>query len=158
MRTFQAKPHEISRKWHVLDAKGITLGRLATQAATLLRGKHKPTFTPHVDTGDHVIVVNAKDIRLTGKKRKEKTYYHHTGYPGGLKTTTAERLLEKTPEEVVAKAIRGMLPKSPLGKKMSKKLRVYAGTEHPHGAQGPEPWTENRSDKTIRHVIEHGNV
>lgn len=141
MRTFQAKPHEIDRKWHVLDAKGATLGRLATQAATLLRGKHKPTFTPHVDTGDHVIVINAKEIRLTGKKWTEKTYYHHTGFPGGLKSTTAERLLEKKPTEIVSKAIRGMLPKNPLGHKMAKKLRVYAGADHPHEAQRPEPWS-----------------
>ena len=140
MRTFQAKPHEIDRKWYLLDAKGTPLGRLATQAATLLRGKHKPTFTPNVDTGDHVIVINAEAIRLTGKKLKEKTYYHHTGYPGGIKSITAERLLKKAPTEIVSKAIRGMLPRSPLGKKMAKKLRVYVGTDHPHTAQRPEPW------------------
>ena len=141
MRTFQAKPHEVARKWHILDAKGATLGRLATQAATLLRGKHKPIYTPHVDTGDHVIVVNAKDIRLTGKKMKTKTYYHHTGYPGGLRSVTAERLMEKKPTEVVNKAIRGMLPKNSLGKQMARKLRIYAGADHPHAAQKPEPWS-----------------
>lgn len=141
MRTFQAKAHEIERKWYILDAKGVPLGRLATQAATLLRGKHKPTFTPHVDTGDHVIVINAKEIRLTGKKLKEKTYYHHTGYPGGLKAITADRLLEKDPTKMLSKAIQGMLPHSPLGKKMGKKLRVYVGTDHPHAAQCPEPWS-----------------
>ena len=144
MHSFQAKPDEIDRKWYVLDAKGAILGRLATQAATLLRGKHKPTFTTHVDTGDHVIVVNAKEVRLTGKKLQEKTYYHHSGYPGGLKATTAEQLLGKHPTEVVAKAIRDMLPKGSLGKRLGKKLRVYAGTEHPHEAQCPEPWTQTR--------------
>ena len=140
MRTFQAKTLEITRKWHVLDAKGAILGRLATQAATLLRGKHKPTYTPNLDTGDNVIVINAQDIRLTGKKMKTKTYHHHTGYPGGLKSITAKDLMEKKPTEVVNKAIRGMLPKTPLGKQMAKKLRIYAGAEHPHTAQNPEPW------------------
>ncbi|MDT7041955.1 50S ribosomal protein L13 [Candidatus Nitronereus thalassa] len=141
MRTFQAKPLEVTRRWHILDAKGATLGRLATQAATLLRGKHKPTFTPNVDTGDHVIVVNAKEVRLTGKKMKTKTYYNHSGYPGGLKSISAERLMVKKPTEVVNKAIRGMLPKTPLGKQMARKLRIYAGSDHPHSAQNPEPWS-----------------
>lgn len=141
MRSFQAKSQDITRKWHILDAKGITLGRLATQAASLLRGKHKPIFTPNVDTGDHVIVINAKEIRLTGKKMKNKTYYHHTGYPGGLRSVTAERLMGKKPTEVVNKAIRGMLPKTPLGKQMARKLRVYAGPDHPHAAQQPERWS-----------------
>ena len=143
MRTFQAKALEVSRKWHVLDAKGATLGRLASQAATLLRGKHKPTYTPNLDTGDHVIVINAQEIQLTGKKMKNKTYHHHTGYPGGLKSITAERLMEKKPTEVVNKAIRGMLPKTPLGKQMAKKLRIYAGADHPHSAQNPEPLVIN---------------
>ena len=143
MRTFQAKPLEVTRKWHLVDAKGKTLGRLATQVATLLRGKHKPTFTPHVDTGDHVIVVNAREIRLTGKKLKNKTYYHHTGYPGGLRAISAEHLLEKKPTDLVSKAIRGMLPKTTLGKHMAKKLRVYAGSEHPHTAQQPEALTSS---------------
>ena len=141
MRTFQAKALEITRKWHILDAKNATLGRLATKAATLLRGKHKPTFTPNLDTGDHVIVINAREIRLTGKKMANKTYHHHTGYPGGLKSITAEHLMEKKPTEVVNKAIRGMLPKTPLGKQMAKKLRIYAGADHPHSAQNPEPWS-----------------
>ena len=141
MRTFQAKALEVIRKWHILDAKGATLGRLATQAATLLRGKHKPTYTPNLDTGDHVIVINAKEIRLTGKKMNTKTYHHHTGYPGGLKSITAERLIEKKPTEVVNKAIRGMLPKTSLGKQMAKKLRIYAGADHPHSAQNPELWS-----------------
>ena len=140
MHSFQAKPQEVIRKWHILDAKDAVLGRLATQAATLLRGKHKPTFTPNVDTGDHVIVVNAKQVRLTGKKMKTKTYHHHTGYPGGLKSITAERLMVKKPTEVVNKAIRGMLPKTPLVKQMARKLRIYAGSDHPHSAQNPEPW------------------
>ena len=141
MRTFQAKALEVIRKWHILDAKGATLGRLATQAATLLRGKHKPTYTPNLDTGDHVIVINAQEIQLTGKKMKNKTYHHHTGYPGGLKSITAEHLMEKKPTEVVNKAIRGMLPKTTLGKQMAKKLRIYAGADHPHSAQNPEPWS-----------------
>ncbi len=141
MHSFQAKPHEVTRKWHVLDAKDAVLGRLATQAATLLRGKHKPIYTPNVDTGDHVIIVNAKEIRLTGKKMKTKTYHHHTGYPGGLKSITAERLMVKKPTEVVNKAIRGMLPKTPLGKQMARKLRIYAGADHPHSSQNPEPWS-----------------
>ena len=141
MRTYQAKPHEIVRKWHLIDAKGEILGRLAVSAARLLRGKHKPIFTPNVDTGDHVIVINASQVRLTGKKLKTKTYYHHTGFPGGLKAITAERLLQKKPTEVLSKAIRGMLPKTPLGKQMARKLRIYAGPDHPHSAQGPVPWS-----------------
>jgi len=141
MRTYQAKPHEIVRKWHLLDAKGETLGRLAVSAAKLLRGKHKPIFTPNVDTGDHVIVINASQVHLTGKKLKTKTYYHHTGFPGGLKAITAERLLQKKPTEVLSKAIRGMLPKTPLGKQMARKLRIYAGPDHPHSAQRPVPWS-----------------
>ncbi len=138
MKTFQAKPLEVTRKWHVVDAKGEVLGRLATHVASILRGKHKPIFTHHVDTGDHVIVVNAQDIRLTGKKLKNKIYHHHTGYPGGLKSISAEHLLQKKPTEVVSKAIRGMLPKTTLGKHMAKKLRVYPGPDHPHAAQQPE--------------------
>ena len=141
MRTYQAKPHEIVRKWHLIDAKGEILGRLAVSAARLLRGKHKPIFTPNVDTGDHVIVINASQVRLTGKKLKTKTYYHHTGFPGGLKAITAERLLQKKPTEVLSKAIRGMLPKTPLGKQMARKLRIYAGPDHPHSAQRPVPWS-----------------
>jgi len=138
MRTFQAKPLELTRQWHLIDAKGQTVGRLATQVATLLRGKHKPIFTPNVDTGDHVVIVNASEVRFTGKKLKNKIYYHHTGYPGGIKSTSAERLFEKKPTEVLSKAIRGMLPKTPLGKQMARKLRIYAGATHPHMAQNPE--------------------
>ncbi|MCZ6798944.1 MAG: 50S ribosomal protein L13, partial [Nitrospirae bacterium] len=111
---------------------------LAAQVATLLRGKHKPIFTPNVDTGDHVVIVNAGEVHFTGKKLKNKIYYHHTGYPGGIKSTSAEHLLEKKPTEVLSKAIRGMLPKNPLGKQMARKLRIYAGAQHPHGAQNPE--------------------
>jgi len=140
MRTYQAKPHEIVRKWHLIDAKGEILGRLAVSAARLLRGKHKPIFTPNVDTGDHVVVINASQVHLTGKKLKTKTYYHHTGFPGGLKAITAERLLQKKPTEVLSKAIRGMLPKTTLGKQMARKLRIYAGPDHPHSAQRPVPW------------------
>lgn len=141
MRTYQAKPNEIVRKWHLIDAKGETLGRLAVSAARILRGKHKPIFTPNVDTGDHVIVINAGQVRLTGKKLKMKTYYHHTGFPGGIKAITAERLFQKKPTEVLSKAIRGMLPKTPLGKQMARKLRIYAGPEHPHSAQHPMLWS-----------------
>lgn len=140
MRTFQAKPLEIERKWHLIDAKGATLGRLASQVANLLRGKHKPIFTPNVDTGDHVVIINADHIHLTGNKLHKKTYYHHTGYPGGLKSITAKRLMEKKPTEVLNKAIRGMLPKNSLGKQTAKKLRIYAGATHPHQAQNPQPW------------------
>lgn len=143
MRTFQAKPHEVTRKWHLIDAKGKTLGRLASRTAMLLRGKHKPIFTPHVDTGDHVVIVNAQHIRLTGKKLEKKVYYHHTGYPGGIKAATAEHLLEKKPTELLSKAIRGMLPKTPLGKQMAKKLRIYPGPDHPHQAQNPEVWVNS---------------
>ena len=139
MKCFQAKPREIERKWHLVDADGKTLGRLAARVALILRGKHKPIFTPNVDTGDHVVIINASRIMLTGNKFKEKTYHHHTGYPGGLKSRTAERLYAKRPTEILSKAIRGMLPKCPLGKQMGRKLRVYSGPEHPHQAQRPEP-------------------
>ncbi|MGB0911488.1 MAG: 50S ribosomal protein L13 [Nitrospirales bacterium] len=139
MRSFQAKPLEIERKWHLVDAEGKTLGRLASRIAMLLRGKHKPIFTPNVDTGDHVVVINTSKIHLTRNKFKVKTYYHHTGYPGGIKEITAEKLHEKKPTEVLNKAIRGMLPKSPLGKQMAKKLRLYPGAEHSQQAQNPIP-------------------
>jgi large subunit ribosomal protein L13 len=138
MKTYLAKPAEVVRKWYVIDASGKTLGRLAARVAILLRGKHKPTFTPNVDTGDHVVIVNAEKIHLSGDKMKTKTYTHHTGYPGGLKTVTAEHLLEKHPTDLLTKAIKGMLPKNPLGKQMARKLKVYAGSEHPHQAQAPE--------------------
>ena len=138
MKTYSMKKAEIAKEWLVVDAAGIPLGRLATQIATLLRGKHKPTFTPHVDCGDNVIVVNAEKVGLTGRKRENKTYYWHTGYPGGLKERTADKILDGAhPERVVTKAVERMIPKGPLGRQVMKNLRVYAGTEHPHAAQDP---------------------
>ncbi|MEW6245929.1 MAG: 50S ribosomal protein L13 [Nitrospirota bacterium] len=139
MTTYLEKPTDVKRKWYLVDAEGKTLGRLASRVAILLRGKHKPTFTPHVDTGDHVVVVNADKIRLTGDKFKSKAYIDHTGYPGGLKVLTAEHVHARNPTLLVERAIKGMLPKTPLGKQMGRKLKVYAGTAHPHQAQRPEP-------------------
>ena len=139
MKTFSAKPHEIEREWFVVDAQGQTLGRLATHIATLLRGKHKPIYTPHVDCGDYVIVVNADKINVTGQKLDQKIYYRHSGYPGGLKQVTLRRRLQTHPERVIESAVRGMLPKNRLGRKMFKKLKVYAGPDHPHEAQQPKP-------------------
>ncbi|HHV77860.1 MAG TPA: 50S ribosomal protein L13 [Syntrophothermus lipocalidus] len=135
-----AKPSDVERKWYVLDADGQTLGRLAAEAAYLLRGKHKPTYTPHIDTGDFVIVVNADKVRLTGNKLLKKKYIHHTRYPGGLREMTYRDLLDKNPERAVEIAIKGMLPHNRLGKKMFKKLKVYRGPDHPHQAQKPEAW------------------
>jgi large subunit ribosomal protein L13 len=132
-----AKTGAVDRQWYVIDAQDLVLGRLASQVALMLRGKHKPIFTPHVDTGDYIIVVNADKIRLTGKKMDKKIYYHHTGYPGGLKETTARKMLASKPEFVLREAVRGMLPKSTLGYAMLKKLHVYAGPEHDHAAQKP---------------------
>lgn len=140
MRTYQAKKGEVEREWLVVDAAGKRLGRLAADIARLLRGKHKPVFTPHVDTGDFVIVVNADKVVLTGKKWEEKTYYWHTGYIGGLKSITARKLLQKKPEEIIKLAVKGMLPKNRLGRDLFRKLKVYAGPEHPHTAQKPKPW------------------
>lgn len=137
-RTYSAKEADIKRKWYIVDAEGKTLGRLATQVAIVLRGKHKPIFTPHVDTGDHVIVVNAEKIHLTGDKVRQKTYYRHSGYPGGLKSETVKDLLVRKPSVIVERAIKGMLPKTTLGKQMGRKLNVYAGPTHPHQAQQPE--------------------
>ena len=136
--TYMANPNTIERKWYVVDAEGKTLGRLAAEVAKVLRGKNKPTFTPHVDTGDHVIVVNAAKVRLTGKKLIQKTYFRHSGYPGGSTFVTAGNMLEIHPERVVEMAVRGMLPKNKLGEQMYRKLNVYAGAEHPHAAQKPE--------------------
>jgi large subunit ribosomal protein L13 len=138
MKTFVAKPLEIQRKWYVVDADGKTLGRLATEIASILRGKKKPIYTPHVDTGDYVIVINAEKIVLTGKKLDKKMYRHHTGYPGGLKEITARELLKKKPEMLIKLAVKGMLPKNSLGRDMFKKLKVYSGSEHNHQAQKPE--------------------
>lgn len=136
--TYMAKPNEVERKWYIVDAEGQTLGRLATEVASILRGKHKPTFTPHVDTGDNVIIVNAEKIHLTGNKLADKIYYRHSGYAGGLKETTAGEMLAKKPERVLELAIKGMLPKNTLGRKQGMKLHVYAGSEHKHQAQKPE--------------------
>ena len=139
MKTYSIKPHEIEKKWVLIDAEGAVLGRLAVAAANLLRGKHKPTFTPHMDDGDHVIVINAEKVVLTGRKRENKIYYWHTGYPGGIKNRTAAQILDgKHPDRVVSKAIQRMLPRGPLGRKQFKNLRVYAGSDHPHEAQQPD--------------------
>ena len=138
MKTYSPKPRDIERRWYVLDASGAILGRLATQAATILRGKHKPIFAPHADTGDHVIVINAKDVTLSGGKENKKVAYHHSGYPGGLTETVYSRLLTKRPAFAVEKAIKGMLPHNRLGRQMASKLRVYAGAEHRHEAQKPQ--------------------
>ena len=138
MNTFLAKPNEVERKWYVVDAEGMVLGRLASQVASILRGKNKPTYTPNVDTGDHVIIINADKVVLTGNKLTDKIYNHHTGYVGHMKETPYGELMAKKPEFAVKKAIVGMLPKGPLGRKMATKLRVYAGAEHGHEAQKPE--------------------
>jgi large subunit ribosomal protein L13 len=139
MKTYSAKPGEVDKKWIVIDAEGLILGRLASVIALRLRGKHKPIFTPHVDCGDNVIVLNADKIELTGRKRTDKTYYWHTGYPGGIKERTADKILDGAhPERVVHKAVQRMVPRTPLGRKQMKNLRVYAGAEHPHMAQDPE--------------------
>ena len=138
MKSFMASPATIERKWYVVDATGYTLGRLASEVAKVLRGKNKPVFTPHVDTGDYVIVVNADKIKVTGKKLDQKIYYHHSDYVGGMKETTLREMLAKKPEKVVELAVKGMLPKGPLGREMFTKLHVYAGAEHPHAAQKPE--------------------
>ena len=137
--TYLEKPADVKETWHLVDAEGKTLGRLAARVAGILRGKHRPTFTPNVDLGDHVVIVNAEKIHVTGNKMKDKLYRHHSGYPGGLKTTSAEHLYRKDPTELLVRAIEGMLPKNPLGNGMAKKLRVYTGPNHPHHAQKPEP-------------------
>lgn len=138
MKTQFAKKDEVARKWYVVDAKDEVLGRLATKIATYIRGKNKPIFTPNVDTGDFVIVINADKVRVTGKKLTDKVYYHHSGYIGGIKARTVKELFEKKPEEIIEKAVWGMLPKNKLGRAMIKKLKVYRGSEHPHKAQAPE--------------------
>jgi large subunit ribosomal protein L13 len=140
VRTFSPKPGEVTRQWLVIDATDVVLGRLATQTATLLRGKHKPVYAPHVDTGDFVIVVNAAKVALTGNKRDAKLAYRHSGYPGGLKAVGYEQLLRDNPRKAVEKAVKGMLPHTTLGRAMSKKLKVYAGPDHPHQAQQPQPF------------------
>ena len=138
MKTFMASPATIERKWYVVDAEGKTLGRLASEVAKVLRGKNKAIFTPHIDTGDYVIVVNASKIKVTGKKMDQKIYYKHSDYPGGMRETTLKEMLDKKPTDVITLAVKGMLPKGPLGRSMIEKLHVYAGAEHPHAAQKPE--------------------
>jgi large subunit ribosomal protein L13 len=140
VRTYSPKPGEIERQWHVIDASDVVLGRLASHAATLLRGKHKPTFAPHVDTGDFVVIVNAGKVALTGNKRQTKIAYRHSGYPGGLKQTRYGDLLATRPDKAVELAVKGMLPHNKLGRQLIKKLKVYAGAEHPHAAQQPQPF------------------
>ncbi len=140
MRTYTPKASDITRSWHVIDATDVVLGRLATHVATLLRGKHKPTFAPHVDTGDFVIVINADKVALTGQKREKKIAYRHSGFPGGLKSTTYEELLTSNPERAIEKAVKGMLPHNKLGRQQIKKLKVYSGDAHPHAAQNPQPY------------------
>ena len=141
MKTFMASPATIDRKWYVVDAEGQTLGRLASEVAKVLRGKNKPIFTPHMDCGDYVIVINAEKIKVTGKKLDQKVYYHHSDYVGGMKEATLREKMDKKPEEVIELAVKGMLPKGPLGREMYKKLFVYAGSEHKHAAQKPEVLT-----------------
>ena len=141
MKTYMANPDKIERKWYVVDAEGQTLGRLSAEIAKVLRGKNKPVFTPHIDTGDYVIVVNAAKVKVTGKKLDQKVYYHHSDYVGGMKETTLREMMAKKPEAVVDLAVKGMLPKGPLGRSMIKKLHVYAGAEHAHEAQKPEVLT-----------------
>jgi large subunit ribosomal protein L13 len=138
MKTFTATPSTIKRDWFIVDATGKTLGRLATEIARRLRGKHKAEYTPHMDTGDYIVVINAKDIQVTGNKRTDKMYHHHTGYPGGIKSISFEKLLAKKPEQIIEKAVKGMLPKGPLGRDMFRKLKVYADAQHQHAAQQPQ--------------------
>lgn len=139
MKTFNAKPQEVERKWHLVDLEGQTLGRAATQIAIILRGKNKPTFTPHVDTGDYVVCINADKVKVTGNKAQDKMYYSYTGFIGGLKEANFETLMAKEPETITEHAVKGMLPKGPLGRQIGKKLFVYAGPDHPHAGQQPEP-------------------
>jgi large subunit ribosomal protein L13 len=141
MKTISVKPESVKHDWYVIDAEGEILGRMATEIAVRLRGKHKPEYTPHVDTGDYIVVINAKSVRVTGNKAKDKLYHRHTGYPGGLKSITFEKLIDKAPERVIQSAVKGMLPKGPLGRAMFKKLKVYANAEHPHTAQQPQQLT-----------------
>lgn len=138
MKTFSATPKDIRRDWYLVDAQGKTLGRLASEIARRLRGKHKPGFTPNLDTGDYIVVINAKDVRVTGRKASNKVYYRHSGYPGGIKSVTLGRLLQTRPEQVIEKAVKGMLPRGPLGRAMFRKLHVYAGNDHKHSAQQPQ--------------------
>ncbi|MBA55787.1 MAG: 50S ribosomal protein L13 [Pseudomonadales bacterium] len=138
MKTFSAKPESVERDWYVVDATDKTLGRLATEIARRLRGKHKPIYTPHVDTGDYIVVINAEKVRVTGNKRTDKMYYRHTEYPGGIKEISFDKLMDRKPEQAIEKAVKGMMPRNPLGRAMLGKLKVYAGAEHPHAAQQPK--------------------
>jgi large subunit ribosomal protein L13 len=140
MKSYMARPSSVERKWHLIDAEGQTLGRLAAEIARLLRGKNKPQYTPHIDTGDFVVVVNADRAAVTGKKAEQKVYRRHTGYPGGLREVSYEQMLERKPTEILRKAVRGMMPKTRLGRQQLRKLKIYAGPEHPHEAQSPEPY------------------
>ncbi|WP_185268985.1 50S ribosomal protein L13 [Halopseudomonas xiamenensis] len=138
MKTFSAKPETVKRDWYVVDATGLTLGRLATEVASRLRGKHKPEYTPHVDTGDYIVIVNAEKIHVTGNKAQDKMYYSHTGFPGGIKSINFEKLNARAPERIIEIAVKGMLPKNPLGRAMYRKMKVYSGATHPHAAQQPQ--------------------
>lgn len=138
MKTFSAKTHEVKRDWYVVDASEKVLGRLATEIARRLRGKHKAEYTPHVDTGDYIIVTNAEKVAVTGRKFKEKMYYHHSGFPGGIKSVSFDKLQERNPVRIIERAVKGMLPKNPLGREMYRKLKIYVGTDHPHAAQQPK--------------------
>ncbi|HEY6674586.1 MAG TPA: 50S ribosomal protein L13 [Rubrobacteraceae bacterium] len=140
MKSYMARPLEVERKWYVVDAEGQTLGRLATEIATMLRGKNKPQYTPHVDTGDFVVVVNAEKVAVTGRKAEQKVYRRHSGYPGGLKETSYEQLMERRPTEILRRAVKGMMPKNRLARQQLRKLKIYAGPEHPHAAQNPQPY------------------
>ena len=141
MKTFTATPADIDKKWIIIDAEGVVLSRLASIVAMRLRGKHKPSFTPHMDMGDYIVVVNCEKIRVTGAKKTDKMYYHHTGFPGGIRSASFEQVIDKAPERVIQRAVKGMMPRSPLGRAMLKKLKVYAGPSHPHAAQQPQPLT-----------------
>jgi len=143
MKSYMARPLEVERKWHVIDAEGLTLGRLASEIARLLRGKNKTRYTPHVDTGDFVVVVNAEKVVVTGRKAEQKVYRRHTGYPGGLRETSYEQMLARKPTEILRKAVHGMMPRTRLARKQFKKLKLYAGPEHPHSAQDPQPYEVN---------------
>ena len=140
MKSYMARPLEVERKWYVVDAEGQTLGRLATEIATILRGKNKPEYTPHVDTGDFVVVVNAEKVAVTGRKAEQKVYRRHSGYPGGLKETSYEQMMERRPTEILRRAVKGMMPKNRLARQQLRKLKIYAGPEHPHAAQNPQPY------------------
>jgi len=138
MKTFSAKPETVKRDWYVVDAEGLTLGRLATEVASRLRGKHKPEYTPHVDTGDYIVIINAEKVHVTGNKVQDKIYYSHSGFPGGIKSINFEKLIQRAPERVIESAVKGMLPKNPLGRAMYRKMKVYKGASHPHAAQQPQ--------------------